>query len=212
MATLMANGCDSAIFSDEVPPLPHPALSNNIQDQRDFITRVQKQEENITRLKERLSTGYAIISRLVTGPETRALIKQASISAPRSSRSRAVSLRPSLHDRCRAVSPSLFSKPISAPRSSRSRAISLRPSLHDRCRAVSPRKFSAPISAPRSSIRRTSETIFVWSLYRLFGRRQNLRVKYLYEGGFRLLSRSLYLHTKISKHTNPMQVPIPMML
>ena len=30
MATLMANGCDSAIFSDEVPPLPHPALSNNI--------------------------------------------------------------------------------------------------------------------------------------------------------------------------------------
>ena len=82
MANLMANGCDQAIFSDEVPGLPHPALSNNIQDQRDFFTRVQKQEESVAKLKEKLATGYAIISRLVTGPETRALIKQAETGVP----------------------------------------------------------------------------------------------------------------------------------
>ena len=60
----------------------YPALSNNIQDQRDFFTRVQKQEESVAKLKEKLATGYAIISRLVTGPETRALIKQAETGVP----------------------------------------------------------------------------------------------------------------------------------
>ena len=77
LANLMANQVDTAVFSDEIPAVAHPALGGTIQDQRDFLQRVSKHEEGVIRLTEKLATAYAIVSRLVTTTETRGLMMQA---------------------------------------------------------------------------------------------------------------------------------------
>ena len=82
LSNLMANGLNEAVLTDFTPALPIPAVSNALQDQRDFIARLEKYNEAVKNLTEKLSIAYAIVCKLITTPQTRSLVRLADESVP----------------------------------------------------------------------------------------------------------------------------------